>query len=115
MPAGAVPVTAVPRLDGHASVLDLPGLLLLLPEQPPAISPAATTSAAPATAGRRPPTGLALLLMAHRSRCSVLEQLSQQAGTVGPARGGGGTTHPTRWPPGVQALPLAGAEPIRRH
>ncbi len=65
--AGAVPVTAVPRLDGHASVLEL---LLLLLEQPPAIRPAVTTSAAPATAGRRAPTVLASLLMAHRSRCS---------------------------------------------
>ena len=51
--AGAVPVTAVPGLDGHASVLDL----LLLLEQPPAIRPAATTSAAPATAGGGGRTG----------------------------------------------------------
>jgi hypothetical protein len=44
-------VTAAPRLDGHLSALEL---LLLLLEQPPAIRPAATTSAAPATAGRQP-------------------------------------------------------------
>ena len=67
VPAGAVPVTAVPRLDGHASVLELLELLelLLLLEQPPAIRPATTTSAAPATAGRRAPTVLASLLMSH--------------------------------------------------
>src|SRR5215469_12406434 len=57
---GAVPVTVAARLDGHARVL---GLLLPLPEQP-AIKPAATTSAAPASAGRRPAV-LAPLLMAH--------------------------------------------------
>ena len=82
--AGAVPVTAVPCLDGQARVLEL---LLLLLEQPPAIRPAATTTAAPATAGRRVPIVLASLLMAHCSRVHVLEQLSHQGGTVGPARG----------------------------
>jgi hypothetical protein len=54
-------------LDGHASVLEL---LLLLPEQP-AIRPAATTSAAPATAGRRQAV-LASLFITHHSRCSRL-------------------------------------------
>src|SRR5579872_2068618 len=49
--AGPVPVTAAPRLEGHVSAL---GLLRLLLEQPPAIRPAATTRAAPATAGRQP-------------------------------------------------------------
>jgi hypothetical protein len=48
--AGAVPVTAAPRFDKHASVL---GRLLALLEQPAAIRPAAATSAAPAAAGRR--------------------------------------------------------------
>jgi|ERR1700691_1311057 hypothetical protein len=65
--AGAVPVTAVPRLDGHVSVLELL-VLLLLPEQP-AIRPAATTSAAPATANRRGPIVPASLPMAHHSPC----------------------------------------------
>src|SRR5579863_4701472 len=48
--AGAVPVTAAPRLDGHARAL---GPLLPLLEQPTAISPAATTSAALAATGPR--------------------------------------------------------------
>jgi len=74
---GAVPVTVAARLDGHASV---PELLLLLPEQPLAIKPAATTSAAPVTAGRRAPAVLASLLMAHGC-------------TGGLARGRGGITH----------------------
>jgi hypothetical protein len=60
----AVPVTAVPGLDGHARALDL---LLLLLEQPPAVRAAATTSAAPATTDRRGPVILALLLMANPS------------------------------------------------
>ena len=64
--AGAFPVTAAPRLDGHVSAPELP---LLLFEQPPAIRLAATTSAAPATAGLRP-TVLASLLMTHHFRCS---------------------------------------------
>ncbi|HEY6296070.1 MAG TPA: hypothetical protein VIX15_10445, partial [Streptosporangiaceae bacterium] len=50
--AGAVPLTAAPRLDGHASALEPLPLPLLL-EQPPAIRPAATNSAAPAATGRR--------------------------------------------------------------
>jgi hypothetical protein len=87
--AGTVPVTAAPCLDGHASVL---GLLPLLPEQP-AIKPAATTSAAPATANRRGPIVLGSTLMAHRFRGHVLEQLSAQTGTAGPARIRGGITH----------------------
>ena len=91
--AGAVPVTAVPCLDGHARVLEL---LLLLLEQPPAIRPAATTSAAPATAGRRPPTVLASLLMAHAPGIHVLEQLSHHDAATSPARGKGGTTHPAQ-------------------
>src|SRR5580704_15379881 len=53
--AGAVPETAVPVLDGHVSVLELLLLLLLLLPEQPAIRPAATTSAAPATAHRREP------------------------------------------------------------
>jgi hypothetical protein len=69
VPAGAVPVTAVPCLDGHVSVLELLLLLLLLPEQP-AIRPAATTSAAPATANRRGPIVPACLPMAHHSPCA---------------------------------------------
>src|SRR5579863_4398308 len=56
--AGAVPVTAVPCLDGHARALEL----LLLLEQPPAIRAAAITSAAPATSGRLAPIVLASLL-----------------------------------------------------
>jgi hypothetical protein len=58
----------------------VPELLLALPEQPLAIKPAATTSAAPATAGRRAPAVLASLLMAHGC-------------TGGLARGRGGITH----------------------
>src|SRR5579863_6592468 len=47
--AGAVPETVAPRLDGHARALEL----LLLLEQPTAISPAATTRAALAAASFR--------------------------------------------------------------
>src|ERR1700719_964836 len=65
--AGAVPVTAVPGLDGHARVPEL----LLLPEQP-AISPAATTSAAITSAGRRGPIVLTSFRMARRSGVHVL-------------------------------------------
>ena len=64
----------VPRLDGHVSVLELL-VLLLLPEQP-AIRPAATTSAAPATANRRGPIVPASLPMAHHSPCYALEHVS---------------------------------------
>jgi hypothetical protein len=88
--AGAVPVTVAPRLDGHASALDLLLLLLLLLllEQPPAIRPTAITSAAPAAAGRRAQALLTSFLIAHNSPCSVLEQLSHQAGTAGLAAAG---------------------------
>src|SRR5580693_7286551 len=57
--AGAVPVTAAPRLDRHARALEV----LVVPppvlEQPPAIRAGAATSRPPATAGRRRPTVLA--------------------------------------------------------
>jgi phenylacetic acid degradation operon negative regulatory protein len=95
--AGAVPVTVAPRLDAHASALELLLLLLLL-EQPPAIRPTATTSAAPATAGRRAQALLISLLMFTTPRVHVLEQLSHQAGTARLARGRGGTTHTAGWP-----------------
>src|SRR5580658_650254 len=58
--AGAVPVTVAPRLDGHARALEL---LLLLLEQPTAVSPAATTSAALAAASLRARSVLASLRM----------------------------------------------------
>jgi hypothetical protein len=79
--AGAVPVTAAPRLDGHASALELLLVLLLVLEQPPATRAAAATSAAPATAGRRRPTVLATLLMAHPG-AHVPEQFSHQGGRL---------------------------------
>ena len=68
----AVPVTAVPCLDGHARVLGLLLLLLLLllPEQA-AIRPAATTNSAPASTGRRPLVVLAPLLKAHAPATSI--------------------------------------------
>jgi hypothetical protein len=68
--AGAVPVTVAPRSDVQASALEP---LLLLLEQPPAIKPAATTSAVPATADRRTPAVLAGLLTAHHSPYPVRE------------------------------------------
>jgi hypothetical protein len=74
--AGAVPVTAVACLDGHARVLG--PLLLLLPEQP-AARPAAATSAAPATAARRPPAVPDSLLTAHAPGISAIEQLSHSS------------------------------------
>ena len=84
VPAGAVPVTAVPGLDGHARALEL---LLLLLEQPSAVRAAATTSAAPAITDRRGPVILALLLMANPS-------IGQhQGGLAGPGRVRGGTIH----------------------
>jgi hypothetical protein len=57
---------------GRAQVVD--EVAARLPEQPPAIKAAAATSAAHATAGRRVPAVLALLLVAH-------------GGTIGLARG----------------------------
>src|SRR5580692_8855140 len=78
--AGAVPVTVAPRLEGHARAL---GPLLLLLEQPAAISPAATTSAALAAASPRARTVRASLLMTHHT------------GTAAAAHDRGGTTHST--------------------
>jgi len=59
-------------------------LLLVLgePEQPLATRPATMTSVAPATVGRCRLTVLATLLMAHRFRVAVLEELSLKRGTV---------------------------------
>jgi hypothetical protein len=67
-------------------------LLVLLPEQPPAIKPAAITSTAPATRWRAPIL-LASLLMTHAPRSHVLDQLSHHGGMADLARGRGGTTH----------------------
>ena len=78
---------------GPADVLEPLLLLLPLPEQPPAIRPAAITSATPATARRRAPAVLVCLLMAHTPRIHVPEQLSHHGGTAGLGRGRGGTTH----------------------
>jgi len=90
--AGAVPVTAVPDLDGHARVLEL----LLLLEQPPAIRPAATTSAAPATADRRGPIVPASLLMARRPAVHVNLTLHLSATRVArPAWSAAGVESPT--------------------
>src|SRR5579863_10147250 len=92
--AGAVPVTAAPRVDGHASVLELLLLLLPPPEQPPAIRAVATTSAAPATTGRRAPDLLAALLIS--SPIPVLASLTRSALTVArPARPSAGVKPPT--------------------
>jgi hypothetical protein len=73
VPAGAVPVTAVPGLLEHAVVpglVPLRGLVPLpglgpLPEQPAAITPVTTASAAAASADRRGRVAEASAFMAH--------------------------------------------------